>query len=263
MPLLLALALAGAAPVVPTLAGEEVRRFKAAEARQGVAVSDRLFYAIDNSTIGAYDRRSGRRLFGWKGDPALFPHLNSCSLHGVELVCASSNYPAVPMSSSIERFDAATLRHLGSHSLGPGTGSLTWIDRHAGSWWAGFANYDGRGGEPGRDHRHTTLVRMDDEFRRTGAWLFPGSVLELFKPYSNSGGVWGKDGRLYLTGHDRAEVYVLRLPEAGSVLVHEAVIGIGTAGQAIAWDRHLPRTLWSINRATREVVVTRLPALSR
>jgi outer membrane protein assembly factor BamB len=260
MSFLLALA---AATAVPQLAGEEVRRFPAVEARQGVAVSDRLFYAIDNSTIGAYDRRTGKRLYGWRGDPSLFPHLNSCSLHRAELVCASSNYPAVPMSSSIERFDSATLRHVGSHSLGPGTGSLTWIDRHAGSWWAGFASYDGRGGEPGRDHRYTTLVRMDDEFRRTGAWLFPASVLELFKPYSNSGGVWADDGRLYVTGHDRAEVYALRLPKAGSVLVHEATIGIGTAGQAIAWNRHAPRTLWSINRATREVVATRLPALTR
>jgi hypothetical protein len=262
MSVFLALAVAGAALLPPTLAGKEALRFKADEARQGVAVSERYLYAIDNSRIGAYDRRTGRRAFGWTGDPALFPHLNSCSLHGAELVCASSNYPAVPMSSSIERFDAATLRHVGSHSLGPGTGSLTWIDRHEGSWWAGFANYDGRGGEPGRGHQYTTIVRMDDAFRRTGAWLFPASVLELFKPYSNSGGVWGDDGRLYLTGHDRAEVYALRLPEAGSVLVHEATIGIGTAGQAIAWDRHAPRTLWSINRATREVVATRLPGLT-
>src|SRR4028118_1825178 len=101
-------------PVVPTLSGDEVHRFKAVEARQGVAVSERSFYAIDNSTIGAYDRRTGKRLFGWKGDPALFPHLNSCGVHGRELVCASSNYPAVPMSSSIERFDAATLPHSGA-----------------------------------------------------------------------------------------------------------------------------------------------------
>ena len=28
--------------------------------------------------------------------------------------------------------------------------ALTGLDRHDGSWWACFANYDAKGGEPGR-----------------------------------------------------------------------------------------------------------------
>jgi hypothetical protein len=82
-------------------------------------------------------------------------------------------------------------------------------------------------------------------------------------PYSNSGGVWGDDGRRFVTGHDRTEVYALRLPKAGSMLVHHVTIGIGAAGQAVAWDRHAPRTLWSIHHASRELVATRLPELTR
>ena len=38
-------------------------------------------------------------------------------------------------------------------------GSLTALDRHDGKWWAVFAHYDGKGGEPGRDHRYTMLAR--------------------------------------------------------------------------------------------------------
>lgn len=244
-----------------------VARFPAPEARQGVAVGPTRFYVIDNSAIAAYDKRTGKRLGAWTGDPALFPHLNSCSVVGPELVCASSNYPAVPHASSVELFDAATLRHKASHSLGPGVGSLTWIARRGekggdGVWWAGFANYDGRGGEPGRDHRWTTLVRMDDEFRRTAAWLFPPTVLAAFAPYSNSGGDWGPDGLLYVTGHDRREVYRLRLPDAGSTLVHLGIVPISTAGQAIAFDPSRRGLLWSIDRSRREVVATQLPEMS-
>ncbi|CAA9510020.1 MAG: hypothetical protein AVDCRST_MAG91-1571 [uncultured Sphingomonadaceae bacterium] len=235
-----------------------VARFAAPEARQGVAVGPTRFYAIDNSSIAAYDKRTGKRLNTWKGDPALFPHLNSCSVVGPDLVCASSNYPAVPHASSVELFDAATLRHKRSYSLGPGVGSLTWIARRDGAWWAAFANYDGRGGEPGRDHRWTTLVRMDDAFRRTAAWLFPPTVLAAFAPYSNAGGDWGPDGLLYVTGHDRREVYRLRLPAAGATLVHLGTVPISTAGQAIAFDPARKGLLWSIDRSRREVVATRL-----
>jgi len=162
------------------------------------------------------------------------------------------------MSGSVEIFDAATLRHKATHSLGPGTGSLTWIVRRDGAWWAGFANYDGKGGEPGRDHRATTLVRFDDAYRRTGAWLFPAPVLAAFAPYSSSGGDWGPDGLLYVTGHDRRELYRLKLPLAGSTLVHLGTVPISTAGQAIAFDPARKGLLWSIDRQRREVVATQL-----
>lgn len=212
------------------------------------------FFAIDNSRITAYDRMSGQRLAEWSGDPELFLHLNSCLVQGEELVCAHSNYPGIPMVSSIEWFDATSLRHLRSYSLGSGIGSLTWIVPHEGYWWAAFANYDGRGGEPGRGHRFTTLVQFDENFVRRQSWAFPDSVLERFAPRSSSGGTWGNDGLLYVTGHDERELYVLLLPAAGGVLRHVATIGMPTAGQAIAWDPWEERAIWSIKRHEKDVV---------
>ncbi len=261
-PLFAALAQVTTPATGPAPAGIVVARFPATEARQGVAVGTDRFYAVDNSRIAAYDKKSGKTLAAWTGDPAQFPHLNSCSVVARDLVCASSNYPAVPMSSSVEIFDADTLRHKASHSLGPGIGSLTWIVRHQNRWWAGFANYDGKGGMAGQDHRATTLVRFDDGFRRTSAWLFPPSVLAAFAPYSNSGGDWGRDGLLYVTGHDRREIYVLTLPKAGSTLVHLATVQVSTAGQAIAFDPARAGLLWSIDRQRREVVATQMPVMS-
>lgn len=254
--LLLPSAIAAAAPVV-------VARFRVPEARQGVAVSATRFYAIDNSRIAAYDKRTGRRLASWTGDPARFPHINSCGIAGPDLVCAASNYPAVPMLSSVETFDAATLRHMSSRGLPGSPGSLTWIVRHQGAWWAGFANYDGRGGEPTRDHRATRLVRYDDAFRPADAWRFPATVLARFAPYGTSGGDWGRDGLLHVTGHDRREVYRLTLPIAGTTLVHVDTLPVSTGGQGIAFDPATPGLLWSIDRRSRRVVETRLPMWPR
>jgi hypothetical protein len=251
-----AAALAQAAPPV-----ELVRRYDAPEARQGVAVDDRSIYAIADSAIGRYDRRSGARTGGWAGDPQRFPHLNSCAAYGRELVCAGSNYPATPMESTVEVFDRASLRHLRSIRLGRQGGSLTWATRRGKTWWAGFANYDGRGGEAGRDHTATFVAELDDHWRRLRAWRLPQGVLDRLAPKSASGGVWGRDGLLYVTGHDAAEIYVLRLPARGDVLEAVATLPAPIAGQAIAVDPADPSRLFGISRKARQVVEMRLPAL--
>jgi outer membrane protein assembly factor BamB len=243
------------------LAAQTLSRLPATEASQGVAVDGAYVYAVGSSEIGKYDRATGQRIAGWAGDPATFPHLNSCAVIGPELVCASSNYPAVPMASSVEVFDPVGMTHLRSVDLGRQPGSLTWIDRRDGAWWACFANYDARGGEPGRDHRFTTLLRFDDKWRVTGAWIFPPTVLERFKPHSASGGAWGADGRLYVTGHDRPEVYVLEIPRIGNELRHVATLNVEVEGQAIAFDRSRPRVLYGISRSRREIVEMQLPPL--
>jgi hypothetical protein len=82
------------------------------------------------------------------------------------------------------------------------------------------------------------------------AWVFPVSLLAKFEDMSNSGGSWGPDGRLYLTGHDPAEVYKIRFPTAGSVLEVEEVIPANIRGQGIAWDHSRPGVLYGIIRAT-------------
>ncbi|WP_419815899.1 hypothetical protein [Glacieibacterium sp.] len=237
-----------------------VSRFVAAEARQGVAADARYFYPNSNNSIGKYDKRTGARVAGWEGPRALYPHMNSCTVDRSELICAASNYPAVPMASAVEIFDTKTLRHIRTVPLPPLPGSLTWIERHGADWYAGLANYpEGRGGEPGHDHRWTRLVRLDREFRPTASWLFPDTVLARFAPMSSSGGSWGDDGLLYVTGHDRPEMYALRLPAAGTTLEHVATIGTTTGGQAIAWDRFQPRVIWALDRATNMVVASRIP----
>lgn len=248
-----------AAAVLALAPAQTLSRLPAPEANQGVAVDAGFIYTVDNSEIAKYDRATGAKVAAWTGDPATFPHLNSCAVIGVELVCASSNYPALPMQGSVEVFDPQRMVHLRSVALTPQPGSLTWVDRRDGAWWACFANYDGRGGEPGRDHRFTTLLKFDDRWRVAGVWTFPDTVLARFKPKSASGGAWGADGRLYVTGHDLPEVYVLELPRVGTVLKHVATIPVAFEGQAIAFDRGADRVLFGISREKREVVAMKLP----
>jgi hypothetical protein len=251
--------LAAPALAQPVLRAEPVRRYDAPEANQGVAVDARSIYAVGNSAIGRYDKRSGKKTGAWTGDPKVFPHLNSCAAIGAELVCASSNYPATPMISTVEVFDRARLTHLRSIPLGHQAGSLTWAVRKGDAWWAGFANYDGRGGEPGRDHTQSAVVKFDLAWKPLAQWTFPKSVLDRFAPHSTSGGVWGDDGLLYVTGHDATEVYVLRAPTGGGELEHVATIAVPVEGQAIALDAG--RMLYGISRKNRQVVAMRLPVV--
>jgi outer membrane protein assembly factor BamB len=239
------------------LDAEVLRRIPAAEARQGVAVQGDALFAINNNQIGKYDRLTGAKIAAWTGDRARFPHINSCAAIGLDLVCASSNFPSTPMTSAVEIFDPIALRHLRTVALEGQAGSLTWLDRHGGFWWAAFANYDGFGGVAGRDHRDTILVRYDDAWKPLSTYSFPPDVLARFKPSSSSGGVFGDDGLLYVTGHDHAEVYVLRVPLSGSVLEHVATISAPIEGQAIAWGGG--RILYGINRAHLAIIEMRLP----
>lgn len=244
------------------LAAREIARFDAPTANQGVVADEAHFYAIDNSRIAKHDRTTGRLLQSWEGNPDQFKHMNSCMLAEHEIVCAASNYPQVPMASSVEWFAADTLTHIRTRSLGPGRGSLTWLDWHDGSWWACFANYDHRNGEPGRGTAYTTIVRFSPEFVELGAWLLPQPVLDRMAPYSSSGGLWGDDGLLWLTGHDLPEAYGVRVPDAGTRLELEATVALPTPGQAIARDAGNNHRIWSIDRAARQVVLSEFPPLA-
>ncbi|WP_420137524.1 hypothetical protein [Sphingomonas sp.] len=241
----------------------ELRRLPAPDAGQGVAADRRYVYAIDNRAIAKIDKSTGQQVARWEGDAAHFKHINSCIIRRSTLICAASNYPDVPMQSMIERIDTNSMRHIAAQPLGPDYGSLTWVVRHGGSWWACFANYDGRGGEPGRDHRFTTLVRYDGQWRPKARWYFPADVLARMSPKSASGGSWGKDGLLYVTGHDRPELYALRVPKGGGTLELVTTIATPTGGQAIGWDPAAKRSLWSIERKTHELVESRIPPVAR
>jgi hypothetical protein len=235
-----------------------VKRFDAPEANQAVAVDSAHFYAIGNSAIGKYEKATGRRVAGWKDDTGHISHLNSGIVVDGELYCAHSNYPETPMVSSLEVFETAGMKHVRSIPLPPGIGSATWVDRADGAWWVAFANYAGKGGEAGRGPERTTLVRFDARWQRQQSWTFPPAVVTKWEGMSSSGGAWVHGRALYTTGHDARELYVLSLPPSGSELVLREIVPFESNGQGIAIDSS-DGLLYSIQRRTHEVLVSRLP----
>lgn len=244
------------------LAAQEIRRWNPRGANQGVAVDATHFYGIGNFIVGKYDKRTGERVAEWigpRGGPIV--HFNGGHVQDGLLVLAHSNFPQLPMASSVEWFDPATLKPVRTLSLGIRHGSLTWAERKDGFWWACFAHYNDQGGTPGLDQRWTLFGKFDDNWQLLESWLFPPQVVASWGASSSSGGSWGDDGLLYVTGHDAPELYVLRLPKLGAMLEYVTTIDIPFGGQSWAWDRSEKRVIYGINRGTREVVAARVPEL--
>ncbi len=249
---------------VQQLNAEPLASYPAAEAGQGAAADADHFYAIVNTAIGKYRKSDGNLVSRW-ASPRQGPvrHLNSCYAEDELLYCSNSNFPEIPMASSVEVFDTSTMQHLRTFSLGVlEEGSLTWFERLGDGWIAGFAHYDERGGLAYKDHSFASIVRYDDQWRRVGGWMIPESAIERMQPYAASGGALGADGLLYLTGHDRPEMYVMAAPEMGPKLVHIATIAIDVEGQAFAWDKSsAERIVYGISRPNREVRAFRIPSV--
>lgn len=251
-------------PEADVYTAEEIARFPAMEAGQGVAIDAEHFYAVVNFAIGKYDRETGARVAGWAGPRGgLISHLNSCFAEAGELFCANSNHPEVPMASSVEVFDAETMTHARSHSLGlMDEGSLTWFDRYEGGWVAGFAHYNDETGEPFKTNAYAGVHTFDDQWRRTGGWRLPPHLIERMAPQAASGGAIGPDGLMYVFGHHVPELYVLAKPAMGPTLLHVATIELDAEGQAFAFDPTDERVIWAISRPNREVRAFRLPEIA-
>jgi hypothetical protein len=254
----------------PQGSSELLQRFQIKEARQAVAVDAEAFYAVDNTTIAKYDKKTGTLITKWDGKDSGAIHLDSAAVVDGKLYAAHSNYPDWPMASSIEIFDAATLKHIESHSLGIERGSLTWLDRDAkGQWWGAFANYNrvfDKSPIAYGNKYNTQLVRFDADWRVAEAWVFPDALVEKFDDMSNSGGAWGPDGKLYVTGHDNPELYVIEMPEIGATVKWVGTIPAEIGGQGFAFDHSQSGVIYGIIRKKdgNEVTVSRLkpPAIN-
>lgn len=274
------------------LSFEEVARFDVPDGHQGIGVDSSHFYAVNNSVITKHNKETGAEVgrWEWDGDPEKNPmlHMDSAVVIKGRIYASHSNWDDWPMTSSVEVFDAGTMEHIGNHSFGIKWGSMTWLDWHDGYWWGTFANYNRFKPHPdptdpngfdvppgmqdarvsidlpyGEHKRRTTLVKFNRRFRELEAWVLPDEVLQTDKTanMSNSGGSWGPDGYLYITGHDLPEVYKVKLPEIGSKLELVEVIplnmggdlddigNVSIRGQGIAWDRSTCGELWGIIRA--------------
>lgn len=233
----------------------ELRRFPAKEAHQGVAVDGEHFYAISNREIGKYRKSDGKRVAGWKGAPdGPIQHLNSGIVIEGRLHVAHSNFPKQPTESSLENWDTETMEPADRRVFTDAPGSLTWIVPEGKGWLACFAHYRSHS-----DPAKSRVVRYDHEWNVRATWSFPAALIERFTGSSSSGGATGPEGRLFLTGHDAKELYLVRFPDTPEgELIWETTIPISAEGQAFAWDPGSPGTLYAISRKQREVIVSKI-----
>jgi len=252
----------------PVFSATQLRAYDTFDAHQAVAVDDRYFYAIDNQSITKHDRKTGAPLLQFVGDangPII--HMDSGVVVGSKLYAATSNYNTSPEKSSIEVFDTRTMKHIDTFSFGIYRGSITWLDWHDNAWWATFANYDKPGSgstSPYGQTDNTQVVKLDRDFQVVESWTVPQAILDDVRPMSISGGSWGPDGRLWLSGHDWDKAYVMTIPTEGSDLTWVSTVGLpNVEGQGIAWDRSTRQpTLWTIKRSTSQVLTFSAPVSS-
>ena len=223
-------------------AWRQAAELPAAEAHQAAAADENYVYAITNSVVAKYDRKTGERIAGSTGAAR---HLNSGFFHDGQLLCAHSNYPNTPEQSEIKVLDVDSMELATFHDFGNFGGSLTWVLRHDDAWWCNFAHY-------GDENQKTFLGRFNDEWQETGRWTYPPAVIGRLGSYSLSGGIW-RDDKLLVTGHDDRVIFRLELPASGDVLQFIDVQPAPFSGQGIAAD---PVTggLIGIDRASRQIV---------
>lgn len=247
------------------LKAKELGRWRVIEANQAAAVEGDHFYGIGNHVLVKHRKDNGKRVAEWispRGGPIV--HFNAGYVENGEFILAHSNFPQLPMASSLEIHDADSLKPIRSHSFGIRLGSLTWAVRRQGSWWACFANYNDSGTTPGFDQRWTYFGKFNEEWQLQQSWLFPPQIIATWGKSSCSGGDWGDDGLLYVTGHDEPELYVLRLPRQGVTLDYVTTIDVPFEGQGWAWDRSVrgQRIIYGISRKRQEIIAADIPAVT-
>jgi hypothetical protein len=249
------------------VAGNTVLKKFMINASQGVAVDAEYLFAISNTEIRKHDKETGAEIAAWKADPKMkafkhFRHMNSGTVIEGKLYCAHSRFPVAPNDCTVEIWDVEgeKLDHVETIPMPATHGSLTWIDRSGdGSWWMCYAVY-GAG-----KNKDTKLIRYQyggGKFIEKASYSFPQEVVANWGAMSCSGGSWGSDGKLYTTGHDLAEAYVLEIRNDKLEYVRTEK-DVGFFGQAIAWDRfsEVP-ALWGIVK-NKEVSVTLMPGVKR
>ena len=196
-------------------------------------------------------------------------HLNSGVIIKNRLYSAHSNWPELPARNSIEVWDVDSMTHVESIELAGGNTWITWVDHYRDHWWVVLAQYDAITGAIGNrvstastgekdsaNESRTRLLRLGMDLEILDTWYFPPELIAEFAPMSNSGGSWGPDGKLWLTGHDQPRAYIITLPQTGSQLVWESSVPMpDIEGQGIAWDRSaIEPMLFGVCRTAKRLV---------
>lgn len=223
-------------------AWKETRRFDTKHATQGAAADDKFVYGISNEAVAKLDRKTGELISLSEGEAK---HLNAGAFIDGKLILAHSNYPRQPETSQVMSLDPAEMKLTVVKDFGESDGSLVWVLRHDGHWWANFAFY-------GDEYAKSYLARFDDKWNELQRWTYPEALLEQLHRSSLSGGIW-REGDLLATGHDDKVLFRLRPTAQAKQLELLGSETIAFTGQGFA-DDPVTGGLVGIDRAKRQII---------
>lgn len=211
---------------------------------QAAAADEKYAYAISNTKVAQYDRKTGALIKLSTGDAE---HLNSSWIWNGKVYCAHSNFPKLPEKSDLRVYDSETGKLTIHHSFTKSLGSLTWAIRDPENkfWYCCFAYYQ-------KDNSKTYLAKMDDEFKELQRWSFPEKVVKDWDNASASGGIW-EDGTLLVTHHHFRVLYRLKVPKEGDILELLEALSCPFPGQGIAYDP-VTKGLVGIHRPEKKIL---------
>ena len=219
------------------------RIYDAKEAKQGVAIDSKYFYAINNNSIGKYSRKSGKRVL-YKKVP--FKHLNGGKIVNGDLVVVN-NPAGKPEQNALIWLDPSNLQVVDVMQMSFIQGSLTWFDWAWDKWWVCDARY-------GKKVKDTTIYCFNEQWEPMGFWKIPKSLVGDLEPYSLSGGAWFGD-HLYVSGHDKPEMYLLELPKDKLHAKLIQTVQVCFDGQGFVFERGKGKIyVWGIRRDDSVVV---------
>ena len=199
---------------------------------QGVISSKDYIYVVSSNTICMHDKKTGKLIKKVKTN---LEHLNGgiiFSKSGQDNKLYLTNNPnGSHKLNSIEIFDL-NLKHIQSIKLPhlKGKGSLTWIDYYDNSWWGTLVYYKDKVAK-------TRLVKFNDDWTINVSWQYPKNILNRFKPYSSSGGQFDKKtGLLFIMGHDKEEVYIMKVNNKSKRLILVEIMEVPIGGQGISLE---------------------------
>lgn len=237
-----AILLLGCQPNDPSPIGyQKIASFSAPEAYQAAAADENFIYAIEDTAIAKYDRKSLKLVAKSTGVAAV--HLNSGFVWHDIIYCAHTSPSG---SNEIMSLDTATMTLRSFKDFSDHPGKITWVVRDAHFWWVNFAFY-------GSDNAGTYLTKLDEHWQEVARWHYPHEVVSDLGRQSISGGVL-LNSLVLVTGHDKKVIYRVRVPTQGDLLQFVDAIPSPFPGQGIATD---PVTggLVGIDRDRHEVLI--------
>jgi len=213
---------------------------------QSIAVGEDVFYAIQPTHITQYSLTTGAVLH----EVDLIGHTRIKSLQGGVVVrnrLYVTNHNPETLGSkqnTIEVFDA-TLKYIYHINVTGNTGKLTWVDYYDDKWWGGFAHDDAMVANtvmvefyhPRPDLSSTPEDKDLVQWHIRNRWFLPAIVYENMRPYSNYGGSFGPDGKMYMTGNKSNKVYVLDFYRSTPMLSLDHVKETELNGNGLTWHR--------------------------